>query len=328
MHRDATSSDAPVSSDARASFDAESSPDVSEVDAGQVCTLGPEDTAAACSDGCSNDGDRFVDCDDRDCCGAIQGCPQSSFCGRLTDAGTVSCLPGPEDNVAACSDGCSNDGDRFSDCDDFDCCGLVSCGAGTACFGRDGGVPTTPDAGMTSAIRCHAAIQPTAPAGTPESVYHHVFTGHGHYTLRLVFTVNDPSGLDALDAGYAEVELRLRPGQANYTEHFSAQGFVQGGTGGFISTTFGVLEVQVNIVSLGSAVGACQGRLTGLVRGRGGPFAHPYDFEMPFDVTTDLRSDELFNPSCMPAGVVYTTGVDCCSGFISFDPSSGQSTCG
>lgn len=49
---------------------------------------------------------------------------------------TPTCTSGPENTRTACSDGCSNDGDRFSDCEDFDCCGVVSCAAGTACGDR------------------------------------------------------------------------------------------------------------------------------------------------------------------------------------------------
>lgn len=97
---------------------------------GSACAMGTEDTAAACSDGCSNDTDTFIDCMDFDC---------SAFCvdaGVPTDAPAAMACPGaeaPEDNVAACSDGCSNDGDNFADCDDFDCCSVVTCGPTTGC---------------------------------------------------------------------------------------------------------------------------------------------------------------------------------------------------
>ncbi len=44
--------------------------------------------------------------------------------------------PGPEDDFAACSDGCNNDGDGFSDCEDTDCCEHLSgCAPGTRCGG-------------------------------------------------------------------------------------------------------------------------------------------------------------------------------------------------
>ncbi|NOY92337.1 MAG: hypothetical protein GXP55_14170 [Deltaproteobacteria bacterium] len=39
----------------------------------------------------------------------------------------VLCAPGPEDNDERCSDGCSNDGDTYIDCADFDCNGTVVC---------------------------------------------------------------------------------------------------------------------------------------------------------------------------------------------------------
>jgi hypothetical protein len=92
------------------------------------CPAGPESSAVACSDGCSNDGDDFADCDDFDCCEARSDCPQSSACGQAV------CPSGPEDTFEACSDGCSNDDDSFVDCDDFDCCDVrFDCPPTTAC---------------------------------------------------------------------------------------------------------------------------------------------------------------------------------------------------
>ncbi len=103
-----------------------------------------ENTVEACSDGCSNDGDNFVDCDEFSCCGLV-ACGAGTACfGRDAsvprDSG-ARCMgdAGAENTVEACSDGCSNDNDTFVDCDEFDCCGLVACGAGTSCFGRDAG---------------------------------------------------------------------------------------------------------------------------------------------------------------------------------------------
>lgn len=127
-----------------------------------ACTRGREDTEAACNDGCSNDGDRFSDCDDRDCqytevCRAMcasgpenteaacsDGCSndEDDFvdcndfdCGQtMVCGGSSGCTSGPENTVLACSDGCSNDGDRFVDCEDYDCCPVrTDCPAGTAC---------------------------------------------------------------------------------------------------------------------------------------------------------------------------------------------------
>ncbi|MDQ3031687.1 MAG: hypothetical protein M3Y87_04660 [Myxococcota bacterium] len=96
-----------------------------------------EDTLAACMDGCSNDGDRFVDCDDFDCCGPRVDCPATTACGSRPDSGPIMDCPGPdapEDTLAACSDGCSNDGDRFVDCEDRDCCTVrTDCPAASFC---------------------------------------------------------------------------------------------------------------------------------------------------------------------------------------------------
>lgn len=93
------------------------------------CPAGAENTQTACSDGCSNDGDEFVDCDDFDCCEVRPDCPESSACGQEN-----ACASGPEDTFELCSDNCSNDGDSFIDCDDFDCCPVrPDCPVGTAC---------------------------------------------------------------------------------------------------------------------------------------------------------------------------------------------------
>jgi hypothetical protein len=107
-------------------------------------TMGPEDTATACADGCNNDGDGFADCDDFDCCDVVT-CGPATGCGRRTmndagvraDAFVPACATtGPEDTATACADGCNNDGDAFADCNDFDCCDVVTCGADTGCGRR------------------------------------------------------------------------------------------------------------------------------------------------------------------------------------------------
>jgi hypothetical protein len=115
-------------------------------DAAMACTTtGPENTVEACSDSCDNEGDRFADCNDFDCCGLVT-CGAGTSCfgrdaGTPRDGGATACtVSGPENTVEACTDSCSNDGDSYADCNDFDCCGVVTCGAGTSCFGRDAGV--------------------------------------------------------------------------------------------------------------------------------------------------------------------------------------------
>lgn len=110
--------------------DAPTGLDAPRADTPGSCAMGPENTAAACSDGCSNDSDTFVDCMDFDC---------DTFCTDGGPPGDVPPAPAcdggamPEDNAAACADGCSNDGDPFADCNDFDCCGVVTCPADTVC---------------------------------------------------------------------------------------------------------------------------------------------------------------------------------------------------
>jgi hypothetical protein len=110
-------------------------------------TVGPENTLAACMDGCDNEPDGFADCDDFGCCDLRSDCPATSECGMASgDAGmTMPCTTlGPEDNAAACMDGCDNDDNGFADCNEFDCCSVrTDCPASTACGDRpDGGVPT------------------------------------------------------------------------------------------------------------------------------------------------------------------------------------------
>lgn len=102
------------------------------VDLTGVCPGGGEATPQACSDGCDNDGDQYIDCDDYDCCDLRSDCPATSACGQMQQT----CAPGPEDTAPACSDGCSNDGDDYVDCDDYDCCDVRDCPATSACGQR------------------------------------------------------------------------------------------------------------------------------------------------------------------------------------------------
>jgi hypothetical protein len=101
----------------------------SEPDAGTECASGSENTPAACSDGCSNDGDTAIDCADADCAG-IGACATADAgpgdAGSAVDAGPV-CASGVESDVAACGDGCDNDGDSDIDCDDSECIGVEGC---------------------------------------------------------------------------------------------------------------------------------------------------------------------------------------------------------
>lgn len=95
-----------------------------------LCAVaGPETTQAACSDGCNNDGDGFVDCEDADCCLAVTGCPRDTYCGRHTPE----CVAGAEGSVPTCMDQCDNDMNGFADCQEPECCDVLACGAGTFC---------------------------------------------------------------------------------------------------------------------------------------------------------------------------------------------------
>jgi hypothetical protein len=95
------------------SIDASDRPDRSIQDCEGVS--GPENTPEACSNGCDDDDDTFVDCDDFECEG-VGSCPApdgGSGMGENTDA--------------LCSNGRDDDGDSHVDCDDFECEGLGDC---------------------------------------------------------------------------------------------------------------------------------------------------------------------------------------------------------
>lgn len=88
-----------------------------------------ESTVAACNDGCNNDGDPYLDCDDADCCAVRSDCASGTYCG----GSQTECVSGPETTVAGCEDACDNEGDDQIDCGDSGCCDLVACGSDTYC---------------------------------------------------------------------------------------------------------------------------------------------------------------------------------------------------
>jgi endonuclease YncB( thermonuclease family) len=95
-----------------------------------LCAVrGPEDSVAACTDGCNNDGDGFMDCEDRDCCPLIGGCPSNTYCGR----NQPECVAGAEGAFTTCLDRCDNDDDGAMDCNEAACCDVLVCGSQTVC---------------------------------------------------------------------------------------------------------------------------------------------------------------------------------------------------
>lgn len=100
-----------------------------------------EDNPGACNDGCNNDGDPYLDCDDADCCAVRADCPSGTYCGGAP----TDCTAGPEATVDRCQDACDNEGNDAFDCADPGCCDLVACGADTFCGQQPdpfaGGVP-------------------------------------------------------------------------------------------------------------------------------------------------------------------------------------------
>ena len=90
----------------------------------------PENTLALCSDGVDNDVDNFIDCEDKDCCSVRTDCKTAapdSYCGKGGTGSGGSNGGGSENTLALCTDGTDNDGDKFTDCDDYDCCDVADC---------------------------------------------------------------------------------------------------------------------------------------------------------------------------------------------------------
>ena len=120
---------------------------------------GPKETTdALCSDGVDNDGNGFSDCNDFSCCKKGVPGPGITVCaagtcigpgktsadgGTVKDAGTTGDMAGTkgpkETTDVLCSDGIDNDGNGYTDCNDFSCCskagvpapGVTVCAAGT-----------------------------------------------------------------------------------------------------------------------------------------------------------------------------------------------------
>jgi hypothetical protein len=74
--------------------------------------------AAYCGDGTCDPNETCASCA-TDCCPACAGLPSQ-----------------PENTPALCSDGCDNDHNGYTDCDDFNCCDQVVCPSGTGCGAR------------------------------------------------------------------------------------------------------------------------------------------------------------------------------------------------
>jgi hypothetical protein len=110
---------------------------------------GREDTNALCSDGVSNDGDRFIDCDDFDC---------------SRNAAVTVCQPANgalEASFERCTNGRDDDGNGFTDGDDFGCCQIVS---PSVCPTRCGGsTETLAVNGTKAAVTIAAAFTERAP---------------------------------------------------------------------------------------------------------------------------------------------------------------------
>lgn len=113
-----------------------------------ACTLGPENTDDACSDGIDNDGDPYVDCHDFDCCTpAISVC---DVCGNRAEVSfpdiCTPCGDGPPCTSAEiCCDGvCAIPGcNENTDCDDGEFCMDIG-----TCFARCEPPPLSPPAGV------------------------------------------------------------------------------------------------------------------------------------------------------------------------------------
>ena len=96
-------------------------------DIGPCTMMGPENTAAACTDGLDNDCDGFRDCSDFDC--PRTTCPRDGGT-AATDRPACDSGGALENTVAACTDGIDNDCDGFLDCMDDNCSCIGSCPPG------------------------------------------------------------------------------------------------------------------------------------------------------------------------------------------------------
>lgn len=128
---------------------------------GATCSPEPENSASACRDGCDNDNDSYIDCDDKDCCSVVSSCPASSYCGRQEPTG--------ESTAAACANGVDDDSNGQIDCEDVRCCGVRDCPKDTGCnpaFCLDGiaeitgGTPDMPKTTRAGTTRTSTAVGP------------------------------------------------------------------------------------------------------------------------------------------------------------------------
>lgn len=109
-----------------------------------------ENTPTTCGDFVDNDGDGYTDCNDFNCCELV-ACAVGTSC-NPADAGSDMTvitfdfgMVTPENTVSTCSDSRDNDGDTFIDCNDFNCCAIVTCALGTSCNPSVDGGPASPE---------------------------------------------------------------------------------------------------------------------------------------------------------------------------------------
>jgi hypothetical protein len=223
-----------------------------------------------CDDGISNDGDRFVDCDDFDC-------DDDVACGS----------DGPE----ICNDGISNDGDRFVDCDDFDCDFDPACDIGppidrTRCFGYAHG----------------SNIQgvDTSTAIVDDGVLHLLLSD---------------APLDTLTEGraYFQLDVRIVDGILDYPSGNASCAIVTLSNGSLVvETMLQLCEIVFDEFSYASSTSSCSGTISGAAAGYDFDF-NPFGggFETPWQGTASAFAGN--QGQCRGPDQVCSTSGDCCS---------------
>lgn len=112
-----------------------------------------ENSYEFCSDGCDNNRNNFQDCNEFGCCAAIAAAVAAGVEGAVACAAGTKCAdewtlrdplcdgddgtgPAREETLEQCSNDCDDDRDGYADCDEGDCCGLLTgCPSDTFCGG-------------------------------------------------------------------------------------------------------------------------------------------------------------------------------------------------
>ena len=95
----------------------------------------PEESMTTCTDGIDNDSNGFADCDDRSCVNFVRDLLEAP--NPATREIGLELADKCEYSLAACTDGTDNNGNGFTDCNDFSCRALRDFCAGANCPAAD-----------------------------------------------------------------------------------------------------------------------------------------------------------------------------------------------